>query len=77
METQERIEIDWLSLSPRTVASVMEISNELGITPHEAFVLMSEEAAEQHPNLPLPLKKGISKHPVKKESPHSDPNKAA
>lgn len=47
------------------------------LAPQEAFVLMSEEAAEQHPNLPLPLKKGISKQPVKKESPHSDPNKAA
>lgn len=77
MQTDKPIEIDWLSLSPRTVARVMNLCNELGITPNEAFELMSEEAAEQHPNLPLPLKKGISKQPVKKESPHSDPNKAA
>lgn len=35
------------------------------------------KSEEQHPNLPLPVKKGISKQPVKKESPHSDPNKAA
>lgn len=46
MKKIARPEIDWLSLSPRTMARVMELSEQLGITPKKAFELMVAEAAE-------------------------------
>lgn len=52
MQATNTITIDWLSLSPRTMARVMEVSTELGITPQDAFELMSEEAAACHADLP-------------------------
>ncbi|OCA02185.1 hypothetical protein AC781_11540 [Akkermansia glycaniphila] len=48
MQATKRAKIDWLSLSPRTMARVMEISNELHITPKDAFELMVAEAADRH-----------------------------
>lgn len=46
MKEIQQLEIDWLALSPRTVARVMELSEQLGITPKKAFELMVAEAAE-------------------------------
>ncbi len=62
MQTQSPPKVDWLSISPRHMARVMELSNSLKITPREAFELMSEEAAESQadvtkPRLPLTPKK--------------------
>lgn len=45
MKKTERPEIDWLNLSPRTMARVMELSEQLGITPKKAFELMVAEAS--------------------------------
>lgn len=46
MQKTERPEIDWLGLSPRAMARVMELSDRLKITPKKAFELMVAEAAE-------------------------------
>lgn len=47
MRKTERPEIDWLGLSPRAMARVMELSEQLKITPKKAFELMVAEAATQ------------------------------
>lgn len=49
MRKTERPEIDWLGLSPRAMARVMELSEQLKITPKKAFELMVAEAATQEP----------------------------
>lgn len=45
MEAVEQLKIDWLSLSPRVMARVMELSEQLGTTPVKTFELMVTEAA--------------------------------
>lgn len=46
MKATEQPKVDWLSLSPRAMSRVMELSEQLGITPVKAFELMVAEAAE-------------------------------
>lgn len=46
MRKTEQLKIDWLCLSPRAMARVMELSERLKITPKKAFELMVAEAAE-------------------------------
>lgn len=54
METQERIKIDWMGVSPRVTKMVMEVADKHGITPTEAIkLILAEKSAPET----LPLKK--------------------
>ncbi len=67
METMQHPAVDWLSLSPRVMARVMEVSNENGITPAEAFSRMVKFVAKRKVNLEFTRLSAVEVNGNKKE----------